>query len=234
MSAAERGLVPAVEDERLRVLIVDDHRLFADAVSAALTARGYDVAGIAGTADEALRMADDLVPDLALVDLGLPDRSGLELGSELLEAHPSLVLLALTALESPRAVEDALRLGFRGYLSKDTPVDAFVRAIGSALDDQTVVPSALMRTVAGDARDADLLASQLTRREIEVLRALVEGLPGATIARRLAISPNTVRTHIQSILTKLQVHSRLEAATFAVRHGIVEVPRPAREVVRAT
>lgn len=203
-------------------------------MSAALSARGYEVVGIAGTADEALAKAAETLPDVALIDLGLPDRSGLVLGTELLDAHPSLVLLALTALESPRAVDEALRLGFRGYLTKDTPVDVFLGSITSALNRQTVVPTSLVRAGRRGAGDAQLLAEQLTGRELQVLRLLVEGLSGDGIARRLAISRNTVRTHIQSILTKLQVHSRLEAATFAVRHGIVDVPRPSRGVMQPT
>jgi DNA-binding NarL/FixJ family response regulator len=202
-------------------------------VRSALVDRGMEVVGIATDADDATVMAADLQPEVVLLDLGLPDRGGLALGRELMDAHPQLIVIALTALESPQAVNEALRLGFRGYVTKSTPVDRFVRSVEAATQGQTVVPSHLVRAANRASEGPDLLAEQLTPREREVLRLLVEGVTGADIARRLKISANTVRTHVQSILTKLQVHSRLEAATFAVRHRIVEVPRP-DAVMRST
>jgi len=164
--------------------------------------------------------------DVVLMDLGLPDRSGLAVGQEMLERWPQTKLLAVTALDDPKAVDDALRTGFRGYLTKDTPVARFVSSLEAIVDGQVVTPH---RLIPGGHRrrpadDISLLVTQLTSREREVLGLLMEGADGRTIARRLGISRNTVRTHVQSILSKLQVHSRLEAATFAVRHHLVPVP----------
>jgi DNA-binding NarL/FixJ family response regulator len=160
------------------------------------------------------------------MDLGLPDRSGLAVGQEILERWPQMKILAVTALDDPKAVDDALRMGFRGYLTKDTPVARFISSLEAIVDGQVVAPH---RLIPGGHRrrpadDISLLVTQLTSREREVLGLLMEGADGRTIARRLGISRNTVRTHVQSILTKLQVHSRLEAATFAVRHHVVPVP----------
>jgi DNA-binding NarL/FixJ family response regulator len=197
-------------------------------VVATLRARGFDVVGIADRAHDAVSMADELHPEIVLVDLGLPDRSGVSVGREILDSHPGTIVLALTALEEPRMVDTVLEAGFRGYIIKDVGVDAFISSIRAAIDGQTVMPSYTAGARVGRATGSGLLAEQLTRRELQVLSLLVEGVTGATIAERLGISANTVRTHVQSILTKLQVHSRLEAATFAVRTGLFE-GRPYRD-----
>jgi two-component system, NarL family, nitrate/nitrite response regulator NarL len=161
-----------------------------------------------------------------LLDLGLPDRSGLAVGREILESWPEAKLMVLTALDDPKAVEEASRAGFRGYLTKDTPVSRFVSSIEAIVAGQEVFPHRFAQATRrpGSNDSVWLLISQLTPREREVLGLLVEGADGRTIAARLGISRNTVRTHVQSILTKLQVHSRLEAATLAVRHRVVPVP----------
>ena len=169
-------------------------------------------------------------PVLALVDLGLPDRSGLSVGQDILRNSAETKVVILTALNDQRTVRRALLAGFHGYITKDTPVATFGASIRSVLRGQTIFPNGYdngrsRKSGAGDAEDgagdAQLLAGQLTSREREVLSLLVQGMSGEEIADALGISPNTVRTHVQSILTKLQVHSRLEAATFAVRHGVV-------------
>jgi len=162
------------------------------------------------------------------VDLGLPDLSGLVVGRAILDACPETKVLALTAIEDARTVKEALRVGFHGYVTKDIPVQRLVQALDSVVGGHVVVPQRLA-SEAAEARTpedeaVELLAKQLTPREKEVLVLLVEGAGGQAIARRLGISPNTVRTHVQSILMKLQVHSRLQAATFAVRHRLVAVP----------
>ncbi len=173
------------------------------------------------------RILEDDRPDVILLDLGLPDRSGLAVGREILESWPEAKLMVLTALDDPKAVEEAMRAGFRGYLTKDTPVSRFVSSIEAIVAGQEVFPHRFAQADAAPGVPNDsvwLLISQLTPREREVLGLLVEGADGRTIATRLGISRNTVRTHVQSILTKLQVHSRLEAATLAVRHRVVPLP----------
>jgi two-component system nitrate/nitrite response regulator NarL len=210
-------------------VIVDDHKLFAEAVEVALGNISMSVEGIATTAEEGLRLVRRVRPDIVLVDIGLPDRSGLSLGQDILEELPDAKVLALTALDDSRTAEEARRIGFAGYLTKETPIGHFAQSLQAAMDGQHVV-SRPARWIRDDDRNAEvrLLASQLTSRELEVLSLLVDGLRGPEIARELSISKNTVRTHIQSILTKLQVHSRLEAATFAIRNRIVQVDARAR------
>jgi two-component system nitrate/nitrite response regulator NarL len=212
-----------------RVLIVDDHALFAEAIRLTLDAHGVEVVGIVNTVEDGLPAVDRLRPDVALLDIGLPDGSGLALGERVLAEHPEVKVIALSAIGDPRAVRDALRIGFHGYIIKDTSISRFVTAIEAVLSGEVVVPRAQAPRVAGkqtaDEEAVSLLVDQLTPRERQVLELLVEGASGQAIARTLGISPNTVRTHVQNVLTKLQVSSRLEAATFAVRHRIVPLPQ---------
>lgn len=194
----------------------------------ALQGHGIVVERVATTGAEAIEAVRDDAPELALVDVGLPDRSGLVVGKQILEISPDTTVVALTALADHRVAQSALRAGFKGYVTKDTPVSKLVQILRTALDGHVVVPQGLATRVAGnrtmeEEHDA-LLMGQLTGREREVLSLLVQGMSGPAISTRLHISPNTVRTHVQSILTKLQVHSRLEAASFAVRHRMHASP----------
>jgi two-component system nitrate/nitrite response regulator NarL len=218
----------------MRVLIVDDHKLFAEAIRSALSSDGLqmELLPVATSAKEGLAAAKSGKPDLVLVDLGLPDENGVELGRKILEACEGATVLAVTALSDPQLLREAMKAGFHGFITKDTPMARFVDSINAAMSGHVVVPHRLAARAAGarssEERDAGLLAEQLTNRERRVLEMLVEGARSEDIARRLSISPNTVRTHIQNILTKLQVHSRLEAAAFAVKHGMVSAGRDRR------
>jgi two-component system, NarL family, nitrate/nitrite response regulator NarL len=203
---------------------VDDHVLFAEAMTVALRNREMEVVH-AYTAAQALEAVGSDRFDLVLMDIGLPDRSGLSVGAEIVTGYDDLKVLAVTALDDPDAAVRALRSGFHGYITKDTDLTRFVAAIESALAGQVVMPRRMTRSETGKEGRGDYLAAliaSLTTREKEVLALLTEGMNGSRIAETLGISQNTVRTHVQSILTKLQVHSRLEAAAFAVQHGLAE------------
>jgi two-component system nitrate/nitrite response regulator NarL len=205
-------------------LIVDDHVLFAEAMTVVLRSREMEVVR-ATTAAEALEAVGSDRFDLVLMDIGLPDRSGLSVGAQIVTEHDDLKVLAVTALDDPDAAIRALRSGFHGYITKDTDLTRFVAAIESALAGQVVMPRRMARNGTGEEGRGSSLAAliaSLTTREREVLGLLTEGMNGSRIAETLRISQNTVRTHVQSILTKLQVHSRLEAAAFAVQHGLAE------------
>jgi DNA-binding NarL/FixJ family response regulator len=193
---------------------------------------GLEVVGIVTTGADALDAARELEPDLVLIDVGLPDENGIAVGTKLVVEHPETRVVALTALADGNLVREALQAGFSGYITKDTQADMFVRAVQGVLDGQIVVPERLGKTAfepaaveasSQERATAGLLARQLTPRELEVLEMLARGAGGGEIAQRLGVSPNTVRTHVQGILSKLQVHSRLEAAAFAVRHQLVKV-----------
>lgn len=205
--------------------MVDDHRLFAEAMALTLSGAGMTVVGIATNAAEGHDEARDKRPDLVLVDIGLPDRDGIELGREILVDLPETKVVALTAHEEPAIVRDAEAAGFHGYLTKTTEPDRFTKALEIVADGNTVFPDRVDRSKRTAPGQVQLMTDQLTARELEVLELLAEGATSREIALRLEVSANTVRTHVQSVLTKLQVHSRLEAAAFAVKHGIVR-PRP--------
>lgn len=212
----------------MRVLIVDDHQLFSQAIQLVLEQAGIEVIGVAATAEEARRAVSHEQPDLVIADIGLPDASGLDVGRELLERFPDIRIAAVTAITDVEVMREAMKIGFGAFLTKDTPVEDLVNSLQAVLEGQVVVTGRLTPRAGGvpvpEDPDAALLARQLTPRELEVLTLLAEAASSQTIARRLSVSSNTVRTHIQNVLTKLQVHSRLEAAAFAVRHGIVKVP----------
>ena len=216
----------------MNVLVVDDHALFTDAILPVLERMKMDVLGVARSGREGLSMARLKRPEVVLVDLGLPDTSGIALGRQILEEMPGTRVLALTGRSDSDAVNEALAAGFAGYLTKHTRMASFEDRIRSALEGEVVRPELTPPPAppprTREAENAELLARQLTKRERQVLALLVEGIENAEIAGRLDVSTNTIRTHVQSILTKLGVRSRLQAAAFAVRHGIVEVDRGRR------
>lgn len=165
-------------------------------------------------------------PDVVLVDIRLPSKAGLAIGKAILEGHPEVKVLIVSAVHDPSVVEETLRAGFSGCLTKDTPLVRFLEQIEAVMRGDVVVPQNTRKTTAArseEERHAAFVAKQLSPRELEVLSLLALGAGSSEMATALSVSPNTVRTHVQSIFTKLQVHSRLEAATFAVRHGLVKV-----------
>ena len=121
-------------------MIVDDHRLFADAIRVTVTEMGMSVLGVYTTAESGLAAAREHHPDMVLLDLGLPDRPGLELGRDILEELPETKVVALTALEDEKSVQDAFKAGFHGYLTKQTEAERFKRALRSVEDGQSVFP----------------------------------------------------------------------------------------------
>lgn len=212
----------------VRAVMVEDHTLFAEAVRPPLHSAGVDVVAVVTSGQDAVLAVREHRPHLALVDLRLPGESGLAVGSAILSEAPETKVLALTALDEAGIVREALRAGFQGYLTKDVSIREFVDAVRTAMDGQVVVSrrsaSAVVGPGAAEEERVRRLTTQLTVREREILALLAEGASSREISDRFRIASNTVRTHVQSVLSKLGVHSRLEAAAFAVRHGLVEVP----------
>ena len=183
-----------------------------------------EVVGVAGDAQQALEDWRRTRAEVVLVDLGLPGEDGIAVGKRILEEGPETKVLIVSALNDAKVVGDALRAGFSGYLTKDTPLSHLLTQMEAVVRGEIVVQA---RLAAGatekrseEQRHAAFLAELLSTRELEVLALLAEGAGSGQMAKRLGISPNTVRTHVQSILMKLQVHSRLEAATFASKYGL--------------
>lgn len=207
----------------LRALVIDDQRLFAEALQGVLERLGLE-ATVATSGSDGLALAGRERPDLVLVDLRLRDSDGLDVGRRILHCSPETAVIAVTVCDGTM-IGVAEEAGFLGVVPKDISLSGFVNAVMSALEGRRFMPwaaSAPGRSpINARSRDIELLAAQLTPRELQVLELLVDGRAGSEISSSLGIGFNTVRTHIQSVLTKLQVHSRLEAAGFAVRNGLV-------------
>ena len=228
MPSSESTPEEAGTPQPARVLICDDHRLFADALTPVLEGEGMRVVEVVSDGQAALDSAARHNPDLVLLDIGLPDQTGIEVGREILGRHPDATVVAVTAMSDPWTVREVMAAGFHGFLSKQDDLARLVDTLRAAMEGDVIMPRRLAQQAAGgstEEQEVALLVQQLTRREREVLALLAEGGSSDDIAGRLGISPNTVRTHVQNVLAKLGVHSRLEAAAFAARHGLVDVGR---------
>ena len=206
----------------LRVMLVDDHALVRSAVRQALTAPDIEVVGEAATAEETLAMAPELRPDVLLLDINLPGTDGLRLLRELAPRLPETRIVMLTVSDNRRDLVEAMRHGAAGYVTKDLSPDALQRAVrgvrsGELPMSRTMAADVVRQLATGTGRGAvpveDELLPGLSERETEVLGHLAEGLTDREIAERLGISPRTVETHVGSILHKLGVRNRAQAAT---------------------
>lgn len=213
----------------IRVLIVDDHGLFAEGLRAVLHGHGIETVAIAHSGSEAIAAVRKDRPDVVLLDLILPDMDGHVVAQRLLEQDQDLKIIVLTALDDPRAAQDSIMAGLHGHLRKQAAVTDLVSAIIAAARSQTVIPHDVAQALLGAEKQAKKKAVQgpprsgekrLTDREREILGLLTSGATGPEIAAELYVSPNTVRTHVQNILAKLGVHSRLEAVALATRLGV--------------
>ncbi|MBM7772831.1 two-component system nitrate/nitrite response regulator NarL [Actinokineospora baliensis] len=208
------------------LVLCDDHTVFADALSTVLTQHGFTVRAVTATVSGAVTALRGLNPDLCLLDRTLGDGDGLAALGELTRASARTKILMLTADENPDTAARALDAGAVGYLHKTGSVSSLTQALRRAMDGEVVVelPTRGDRPRSPDPGDPHRLAAHLTPRERQCLALLVEGASTVAMQRRMGISSTTVRTHIQALLTKLGVHSRLEAASFAVRHRLLVDP----------
>ena len=215
----------------IRVLLVDDHQLLTGALSQMMSLeRDLRVVGVAGSVAEAKAMSRDRV-DVVLMDYRLPDGTGAEATRAIKARWPAARVVMLTALNDDETVLESIQAGADGYLTKDRAVEEVVNAVRAANAGETLLPRSVIVGIAqrvASARDRGQERRQvepLTPRELEVLKTLAEGLSTPEICERLFIAPNTLRTHVQNIMGKLRVHSKLEAVAFALRHRLVEPPR---------
>jgi DNA-binding NarL/FixJ family response regulator len=213
------------------VLLVDDHRLIPGALAHVLSHEpDMRVVGIAASVAETREVAKDPV-DVVLMDYRLPDGTGVDATRIIKARWPNARVVMLTAVDDDEVVLESIQAGADGYLTKDRAVEDVVATVRAAHAGATLLPRSVIVSIArrvAAARDRQVdkpPIETLTRRELEVLRALVEGLSTPEICERLFITPNTLRTHVQNIMGKLHVHSKLEAVAFALRHRLVEPPR---------
>ncbi len=207
----------------MRLILGDDQAIFLDALSTVLTQRGYDVGAVARSPEEMVAHVRHQRPDACLLDCNLAIDEGIKTIRAVIEACPTTIVVVLSADADAEAAERAMDAGASGYLHQSRGVEVLVAALERVLSGERVVdvPGGTGRR-ARRASHADNLAATLTGRERECLSLLVAGMDTAAMVRQLGVSRTTVRTHLQSVLTKLCVHSRLEAASFAVRHRLVE------------
>jgi two-component system NarL family response regulator len=212
----------------VRLLVVDDHDLFRAGLASLLSAEeGIEVVGQASGGKLGVRLASELLPDVILMDVRMPDIGGPEATRLILERAPGTKVLALTVSSDDADVSAALQAGAVGFLAKDTPIDSLVVAINAAASGAAwLSPRAAevvlgrIRTVAPAPPPDTRSLEQLSEREIDVLRLIATGMENAEIADALNISPRTAKNHVSNILSKLGLPSRVQAAVYAVRQGV--------------
>jgi DNA-binding NarL/FixJ family response regulator len=215
-----------VRDDELRVIVVDDHELFRRGLIGLLEERGIRVAGEAALGGDAIEQASRLGPGVVLMDISMPGMSGIEATQRLTAAVPLARVLVLTTMSDDRSVINALLAGACGYLLKDSPIDQIVDGIRAAARGESLISPRIASRLVRRMREPEQIESglsgkDLTPRELEVLDLLARGLDNAQIAKALYLSQHTVKNHVSSILVKLQVENRIQAAVRAVRGGIV-------------
>lgn len=210
------------------MLLADDHHFFREGLREMLIADGMAVVGEAADGDRAVALARELSPDVVVVDLRMPKCSGIDALRQLVIASPEVKLVVLTVSVEEADVLEALAAGACSYLLKETRIDDLVGAIrlaagGHAVLSRKVVQALVARALAENdaAERAGSERPELTARELEVIRLITEGADNAEIGRELSISRHTVKQHVTNIFEKLGVHSRVQAAVFAVRRGLV-------------
>lgn len=198
----------------MRIVVCDDDRLLVESLAHALKLKGFTVEAVTSTPPEAVAAVRRLRPDVLLIDLGFPEGSGLDAAREVRRTYPETRVVILTASEDPGSLLEADKLGLAGYVGKDQRLDGIVEALRRAADGVGRVDKAQLRRLEGTRdRAAGQLSvlDKLTAQEQVVLGCLGDGLSTSEIVTRLGISHTTVRSHIQAILAKLGVHSRLQA-----------------------
>jgi DNA-binding NarL/FixJ family response regulator len=212
--------------ESLRVIVIDDHELFRTGLVDMLEDRGIRVVGTAGLAADGIRQVLELHPDVVLMDLDMPGMSGIEATQRLNAAAPLVRVLVLTVIDADSYVVDALLAGASGYLLKDAPIDQIIEGIRAVMRGESMmsprVASHLVRHLREPAEiEPGITGADLTPREFQVLELLARGMDNHEIAETLFLSQHTVKNHVSSVLVKLQVENRIQAAVLAVRGGLV-------------
>jgi NarL family two-component system response regulator LiaR len=211
----------------IRVMIVDDHEVVRNGIRFSLLA--FDdlvLVAEAESGDEAVQACAEMagssnLPQVILMDMLMPGMDGVATTRAILEAHPSIQIVALTSFERGSLVHDALQAGAVGYLLKDAAIDELADAIRAASAGRVTLAPAAAQALAQIPEPPARTGHDLTRREVEVLALVVEGQSNNQIAHELGISPSTARFHVSAILSKLGTANRAEAAAMAVKYGLV-------------
>ncbi len=217
----------------IRILLVDDHGLFREGIASLLTAeRGFEVVGQAGDGLEALARARELMPDVILMDISMPGMNGLEATRRIKAVLPYIRIVILTVSEEDQNLFEAIKSGAQGYLMKKIETKALFSTLRGVVQGEASVSRIMAGKILDEfARQAmqppavSLPGTELSPREKKVLEMVAQGKTNKEIAAALAIAENTVKSYVKNILEKLHLENRVQAATFAVREGLIEKPR---------
>jgi two-component system, NarL family, nitrate/nitrite response regulator NarL len=221
---------PLVEasNNALRVVLADDHHFFREGLRRMLAADGMSVVGEATDGTRAVALARELAPDVMVIDLKMPNASGIDALRQIAMTSPGARLVVLTVSADETDAIEALAAGACGYLLKDTRPDELVSGIRLAACGHAVLSRDVVRALAAQVQTDNHAVTQamsdgraLTERELEVIRLIVDGADNAAIGRELSISKHTVKQYVTNIFEKLGVSSRVQAAVYAVRKGLV-------------
>jgi DNA-binding NarL/FixJ family response regulator len=211
----------------IRVLIADDHKLFRQGLIGLMKTREelVEVIGEAETGLEAIQLAEELHPDIVLMDIYMPQMDGLQAAKEIRTRFPEIAVVMLTSSERDGHLYEAVKIGVAGYLLKDLDAaDLFDLLSGVARGEPAMtraMAGKFLKSVANKMADEGKGEQSLSERELFVLRLVASGAGNQEIAEKLSISVNTVKTHLKNILEKLQLENRTQAATYALTHGLV-------------
>ena len=221
-----------VGDDAIRVVICDDHALFRRGLTMVLAEEDdIEVVGEAEDGDSAVAVATDLAPDVVLMDVRMPKRSGIEATRAIAEAVPSARIVMLTVSDEEDDLYEAIKAGATGYLLKEISIEEVASAIRAVVSGQSLITpsmaSKLLTEFSSLSKKAEARSAvpgpTLTARELEVLKLVAQGMSNKEIAVELFISENTVKNHVRNILEKLHLHSRMEAVMYAVREKILDL-----------
>ena len=214
----------------IRILLVDDHTLFRSGVKALLQRQDdFEVVGEASDGLEGVKLADTVEADVMLLDMDMPSMNGRDVLEQVHEAHPNLAILMLTVSEDTALLSECLAMGARGYLLKNIDQDFLLRAVRTAAQGESIMSPQMMTKFVSRLADPDAGKTRpaggqdpsvLTRRERQTLAWLARGVSNKEIARALDLAESTVKVHVQSILRKLNLSSRVQAAIYAIEHKI--------------
>jgi DNA-binding NarL/FixJ family response regulator len=217
--------------EPIRVAVVDDQELFRRGLTMLLGVEDdIEVVGEAGDGVAGTEMAISAAPDVILMDVRMPKRSGIEACVAIKEAAPAARIIMLTVSDEEADLYEAVKNGASGYLLKDSSIDEVAQAIRVVSDGQSLISPSMAVKLLDEFKQMSRSDRQqvptprLTERELEVLKLVAQGLNNREIAKRLFISENTVKNHVRNILEKLQLHSRMEAVMYAVREKLLDIP----------
>jgi len=211
----------------IKVLIADDHKLFRQGLIGLMKTRDdlVEVIGEAETGEDAVRQAEQLHPDVILMDIYMPHGDGLQAAKEIRSRFPEIAIVILTSSERDGHLYEAVQIGVSGYLLKSLDANELFELLSGVVKGEIAMTRAmagrLLKAVANRAADGEKGEQSLTERELFVLRLVASGASNMEIAQKSSISVNTVKSHLKNILEKLQLENRTQAATYALKHGLV-------------